>query len=215
MEGSRGQHTRGRSPDELGEALLEAWRADEPHAFRDLFRAYRSLVYGVLRNLLPGDPELDDVVQTAFLEVHRSLDSFEGRSKLSSWVARVALNVGYHHLRRKRSRPNDYRTEPLGDVHFDERPGSDPEAQVHGAEATARVQAILEALAPKKRTVFILNDLQGLPQDEVAEIVGTSVATVRTRLFYARKEFWRRAAQDPVLSELGGEEGDEKARGSA
>ncbi len=194
---------------------MEAWRAGEPHAFRDLFRAYRSLVYGVLRNLLPGDPELDDVVQTAFLEVHRSLNTFEGRSKLSSWVARVALNVGYHHLRRKRSRPSDYRTEPLADVHLDERVRSDPEALLTGSEASARMRLILDSLAPKKRTVFILNDLQGLPQEEVAEIVGSSVATVRTRLFYARKEFWRRAAKDPVLSELGVGEDDERARGLA
>ncbi|MEM1024180.1 MAG: RNA polymerase sigma factor [Myxococcota bacterium] len=215
VSAGRGGRKREGPPDVLGDQLLAAWMAGEENAFRDLFRAYRSLVYGVLRNLMPGDPELDDVVQTAFLEVFRSLDSFQGRSKLSSWVARVALNVGYHHIRRKRSRPSDYRTESIGDVHFDERASSDPEAVVAGAEATQRVQIILASLAPKKRTVFILNDLQGLPQEEVAEIVGASVATVRTRLFYARKEFWRRAATDPVLRDLVPSEADEKARGSA
>jgi RNA polymerase sigma-70 factor (ECF subfamily) len=185
--------------DAVGDAILARWRAGDDRAFTELFRAYRTLVYGVLRNLLPGDSELDDVVQTAFLEVFRSLDSFEGRSKLSSWVARVALHVGYHHLRRRRSRPADYRTEAMGE-YLDERPYADPTTGVSRRETIHHVQVILSKLAPKKRTVFLLVDIQGLPQDEVAEIVGCSIATVRTRLFYARKEFWRVAAHDPVLA---------------
>lgn len=188
--------------DEAGQAILDRWRNGDRRAFTELFRTYRKLVYGVLFNLMPGDPELDDVVQTAFLEVFRSLNTFEGRSKLSSWVARVALHVGYHHLRRKKSRPPDYRTEPMPGTLLDESVASDPSLGPERAEAVRRVQLILEHLSPKKREVFILNDLQGMPQEQVAEVVGTSVATVRTRLFHARREFWRRAANDHVLSEL-------------
>jgi RNA polymerase sigma-70 factor (ECF subfamily) len=197
---SRGEVTP--DPDEEGRAILERWRAGDPRAFTELFRAHRKLVYGVLYKLMPKDPELEDVVQSAFLEVFRSLHSFEGRSKLSSWIARVALHVGYHHLRRKKSRPSDYRTVPYSMVLPDETAQSDPSRAPERAEALDRVQSILSTLSPKKREVFILNDLQGLGQEEVAEVVGTSVATVRTRLFYARKEFWRRAGRDPVLAEL-------------
>jgi len=186
--------------------LVERWQRGDPRAFTDLFRTYRKLVYGVLYKLMPGDPELEDVVQSAFLEVFRSLDSFEGRSKLSSWVARVALHVGYHHLRRKRSRPAQYRTEPMDATMLDPSVHADPSLGPERREAVQRVQEILSMLSPKKREVFILNDLQGLPQEQVAEVVGTSVATVRTRLFYARREFWRRAASDGVLADLAPEE---------
>jgi RNA polymerase sigma-70 factor (ECF subfamily) len=188
--------------DEVGQAILERWRCGDRRAFTDLFRSYRRLVYGVLFNLMPGDPELDDVVQSAFLEVFRSLHTFEGRSKLSSWVARVALHVGYHHLRRKKSRPSDYRTEPMTPTHLDESVLADPSFAPERSEAIRRVREILDLLSPKKREVFILNDLRGMPQEQVAEVVGTSVATVRTRLFYARREFWRRAAHDRVLAQL-------------
>lgn len=188
--------------DELGEDLLRRWRRGDERAFADIFKTYRSLVYGVLHHLLPADPDLEDVVQTAFLEVFRSLDSFEGRSKLSSWIARIALHVGYHHLRRRRNRPADYPTEPMVPDHADARPDVDPEHVARRAEAVRRIHAILATLPEKKRTVFILNDLQGMPQEEVAEVVNASVATVRTRLFYARREFWKRAAVDPVLSDL-------------
>ncbi|MEO1228785.1 MAG: RNA polymerase sigma factor [Myxococcota bacterium] len=185
-----------------GPELLERWRAGDPTAFTAIFRSYRGLVWRVLHRLLRGDPELEDVVQLVFIEVHRSLDRFEGRARLSSWITRVALNVGYHHLRRKKSRPADYRAEYRDVDAPDERPGVDPEAGARGREAAARVHEVLAQLPEKKRTVFLLVDLEGLTHDQVAEIVGASAATVRTRLFYARKEFWKRAAADPVLAEL-------------
>mgnify|MGYP001440886405 CR=1 FL=1 len=97
--------------DDRGEELVRRFRRGDEAAFNEIFRSYRSLVWGVLHHLMPNDPELEDVVQQAFVEVFRSLDTFEGRSKLSSWVARVALHVGYHHLRRKKSRPHDYDAE--------------------------------------------------------------------------------------------------------
>ncbi len=192
----------GHPSDQLGEELLRRWRRGDERAFADIFKTYRGLVYGVLRHLLSNDPDLEDAVQTAFLEVFRSLESFEGRSKLSSWIARIALHVGYHHLRRQRSRPGDYSAESGVPERADGRPDADPETAARRSEAIRRVHEILAALPPKKRTVFILNDLQGMPQEDVAEVVNASLATVRTRLFYARKEFWKRAAKDPVLSDL-------------
>lgn len=185
-----------------GEDLVERWRAGDPQAFTAIFRRYRGLVWRVLHHLLRSDPELEDVVQLTFLEIHRSLGKFEGRSKLSSWVTRVALHVGYHHLRRKKSRPADYRAEHTVYDAPDERPSVNPEVQARSREAALRVDEILATLPEKKRTVFLLIDLEGLSQEEVAEIVGARPATVRTRLFYARKAFWKKAAADPVLSDL-------------
>ncbi|NJK88205.1 MAG: RNA polymerase sigma factor, partial [Myxococcales bacterium] len=207
----RGWHGRGtgsaRDPapsnDALGQSLVQRFRRGDRSAFTDIFRAYRGLVVGLLHDLLRDDPELEDVVQAAFLEVFRSLHTFQGRAKLSSWVARVALHVGYHHLRRRKSRPGHYRSEPLSAHLADGSSRADPTLSVEREETLRRVIAILDHLAPKKREAFILNDLRGLSQEEVAEIVGTSVATVRTRLFYARQEFWRRAALRPGLAQLG------------
>ena len=190
-----------RSFDDAGEALVRRWREGDERAFADLFGAYRSLVWGVLHHLMPNDPDLEDVVQQAFVEVFRSLSSFEGRSKLSSWITRVALHVGYHHLRRKRSRPADYEATSTIPEIADDSLDANPELGARRAEILRRVQMVLASLPEKKRTVFILNDLQGLPQEEVAEIIGVRLTTVRTRLFYARREFYKKAAKDPILSE--------------
>jgi RNA polymerase sigma-70 factor (ECF subfamily) len=189
--------------DELGAELVRRWRRGDEAAFTEIFERYRGLVYGVLAHLLPRDPDLEDVVQAAFVEVFRSLSSFEGRSKLSSWIARVALHVGYHHLRRRKSRPAPPPADPVTPDVADESLAGAPDRAAEGAQVLARVYAILDGMAPKKRTVFILNDLQGLPQEEVAEVVGVRIATVRTRLFYARREFWKKAAKDPLLAGLG------------
>lgn len=195
----RRERAAARVADEIGADLVRRWRSGDEAAFSEIFNRYRSLVFGVLSHLMPNDPELEDVVQGAFVEVFRSLGSFEGRSKLSSWIARVALHVGYHHLRRRKSRPADYQAERGVPELADDSSRADPARAAEAAEVMGRVHAILETLAPKKRTVFLLNDLQGLPQEEVAEIVGVRIATVRTRLFYARREFWKKAAKDPVL----------------
>lgn len=205
-----------RPRDDVGQTLVERWRRGDQAAFSELFRTYRQLVYGVLYHLLPNDPELEDVVQASFIEVFRSLESFEGRSRLSSWIARIALHVGYHHLRHRKSRPPDYAAEPADLDLPDGSPHSDPQVAVERREVVRRVYAILEKMAPRKRTVFILNDLQGVSQEEIAEIVGANMATVRTRLFYARRDFWKQAADDAVLSQLAPEAvgvGPREARG--
>lgn len=181
--------------------LVRRFREGDEAAFGAIFKRHRRLVLGVLGHLLGRDPELEDVLQSTFVEVFRSLERFEGRSKLSSWIARVALHVGFHHLRRRKSRPGEYAGDrSLLDL-ADGAPRTDPSALVERRELAQHVYDILSRMAPKKRAVFILSEFEGMPQEEIAEVVGTNVATVRTRLFYARREFWQKAHGDPVLSE--------------
>lgn len=181
--------------------LVRRFRDGDESAFGQIFKRHRRLVFGVLTPLLGPDPELEDALQLTFVEVFRSLDRFEGRSKLSSWIARIALHVGFHHLRRRKSRPGEYQGDHGLEGVADRAANSDPSDVALRRELSEHVYDILGGMAPKKRAVFILNDLEGMPQEEIAEAVGASVATVRTRLFYARREFWQKAHMDPVLSE--------------
>lgn len=183
-------------------ALIARFLAGEDAAFDAIFDRHRALVFGVLRQLLGDDPELDDVVQNTFLEVFRSLPNFEGRSKLSSWVARIALNMGYAQLRHRKRRPHDYNTSDLTEDLIEQGSVADPEQRASAGEAERRVRRILRRMPEKRRTVFLLAELQGLPPADVAEVLGVGLPTMRTRLFHARQEFWRRAQGDPVLSQL-------------
>jgi RNA polymerase sigma-70 factor (ECF subfamily) len=180
-------------------ALLDRCRAGERAAMGELYRQYRSEVARNLSRVLgPGRGDLEDVLQDVFIEVFRSLARFRGDAKLSTWLYRVCVNVALQRLRKKKRQaeiPDDDVPESLHGMRDDQTPE-------RALDATRRVDAIysiLDEIAPKKRMVFILHEIEGREPKEIAGIVGANVLTVRTRLHYARKEFYARAAREPKL----------------
>ena len=189
-------------------ALVERAKAGDETAYQELFVTHRETVARVVGRMIgPSHPELEDVVQDVFLHVYRSLKSFRGDAKFTTWLYRLATNVTKMHLRKKRSRPR------FADVEIREH-AQDPEARgrmgasVHGdrpddaLDRKARVrafEALVAGLSEKKRDVLVLHDLEGRSAQEIAEIVDAPVMTVRTRLFYARKELYAALASDPAL----------------
>jgi RNA polymerase sigma-70 factor (ECF subfamily) len=171
--------------------LLDRCRSGDVAAWRRLYDAHFDFVYRVARRLGTPLEELEDVCQETFLVAFRKLDAFrEGR--FSTWLYRIAANVASDRHRRRRVRRafaelwggNREDGAELGAV----SPRT-PETAYESAEAEALVSRILERMAPKKREVFALFEVEGLSGEEIAERVGCKVATVWTRLFHARKEF--------------------------
>ncbi len=182
------------------EDLVIAAKAGDELAFRKLYLAHRGIVHRIVFRLLGPTDDLEDVIQDVFLQVHKSIGNFRGHAKFSTWLHRVAVNVTLQHLRRKKStivsRP---------DERVEERPAKDRQrSNPHElAETQDRLQAVyrvLELLSPKKRAVLVMHDMQGMSAQKVAEVVGAPVFTVRTRLFYARKEFYKRIVVDPAFA---------------
>jgi RNA polymerase sigma-70 factor (ECF subfamily) len=137
--------------------------------------------------------ELDDLVQEVFVIAFRGMDRFRGDAKLSTWLYRIAVNVALGRLRARSRKPPPASVEPEGDEASAE---GTPETLLAQREDVARVYRVLEHIAPKKRVVLVLHEIQGLDIKEIAEIVGAPLVTVRTRLHYARKEFYRLIAGD-------------------
>jgi RNA polymerase sigma-70 factor (ECF subfamily) len=181
------------------EDLIAACKRGNEQAFQNLYLAHRSEAYRVVYRLLGPTSELDDVVQEVFLQVHRSLHNFRGQAKFSTWLHRVAVNVALQHLRRKRTTPASHHDERL-----EERPASPSCDSPHQhAETQDRLKAVyrlLDQLSAKKRAVLVMHDMQGMSAEKIAAVVGAPVFTVRTRLFYARREFYRRIATDPAFA---------------
>jgi len=149
--------------------------------------------------MLGPDADLEDVVQEVFLQVHRSLPDFRGQSKFSTWLHRVAVNVVLMTRRRARSRPT-YASEEAGKHEPDQHPL--PDLEVSRARRLAAFRRLLDRLSEKKRTVFVLHELEGMAPAEIAELVDCPVLTVRTRLFYARKELAQLMRSEPCLAQL-------------
>jgi RNA polymerase sigma-70 factor, ECF subfamily len=166
----------------------------EPQAQGALYHAYRSQILGHLYRLLGGPHDLEDALQDTFVEAFRSIGKFRGDAKLSTWLHGIAVHIALRRLRSRGRRPREAAVD-------DEALAADA-LQARTVEArrqVTRVFAILEHLPPKKRVVFVLHEIDGLPLTEIAQLVGAPQITVRTRLHYARKEFFRRVAADPAF----------------
>lgn len=144
--------------------------------------------------------EIEDVIQEVFVQVYRSLPDFRGQAKFGTWLHRVTINVVLMHRRAAKSRP--IFAEPALD---DRVAGPNEMAPDDDAERRERIRAfgrLLDRLADKKRVVFVLHDLEGVAPSEIAQIVGAPVLTVRTRLFYARRELQSMMGEEPTLASM-------------
>ena len=177
--------------------VVERAKAGDEAAFRDLFARYKKQVASQLNFLVPRS-DLEDVLQDVFVEVYRSLKKFRGDSAFSTWLYRLTVHVALK-SRRKQVRS---RLDIVEDLPDQEDASAGPSDVVLSAERQQRVEELLQQLAPKKRAVLILHDLRGIEAARIAEMLDTNVLTVRTRLFYARKEFEQLAAKDTSLAEF-------------
>ena len=188
--------------------VARAQRGDRA-AFSELFRRHRSDVARLVYRLLGRPSDVEDVVQDVFLQVHKSLGDFRGQSKFGTWLHRVTVNVVLMARRAARSRPV-----------FAEPPAREPAsphavAPDEGVSRLRRLEAfrrLLDALPEKKRTVFLLHELEGMTPAEISGVVDAPVLTVRTRLFYARKELCDLMSTEPSLAGLVAELGVDRTR---
>lgn len=184
--------------------LVEAARRGDQAAFTKLFERHHGRVYAMCTRLLRDPAEVEDAVQQAFLEAWRSLYRFEGRSRFSTWITRIAIHTCLGFRRRLRRLF-------LGD---DVAPGREerhgqwtqsPMRPDEGASERARKRAlddVLQQLSPKKRVVFVLADLEGMTAPEISRVLDIPDATVRTRLFHARKDLARLVRKHPGFQDL-------------
>ncbi len=184
------------TPAPQGDLMTRA-KAGEPAAFQQLYVKHQRQVANQLAFLVPRS-DLEDTLQEVFIEVFRSIKRFEGRSAFTTWLYRVTVHVAMK-ARRKQTRSRLDIVEELPDV---VDPAAGPGEMSLSAERQQRVEALLENLSPKKRAVLVMHDLRGMEASAIAEVLDTNILTVRTRLFYARREFEKLAAEDPALSEF-------------
>ncbi len=175
----------------------------EPVNFDVLYREQRTRVLATVRSVIGPSDEIEDVVQLVFIEVHRSLARFQGRSKLSTWIYRIAVNVALQHIRRKKRR-RWLMLGQTGDETDRQANAWNSELRIEDRQLLEHVYRAADRLSEKKRTVWILHELQGLTPDAIGEILEIPMNTVRSRLLAARKEIRYRLERAGVLPEGSG-----------
>jgi len=170
--------------------------------FQTLVRRYQSRIFTASFRILSNAEEAEEVVQDTFLRVHQNISKFRKDASFSSWVFKIAHNQCMDILRnRQRKRgfrllsfdPQSNKPEPTEDgmeaytiVSQLTDPGADPSQSLELNEQGTMVIEALKRLTDTQRTVVVLHDIEGFQYQEIAEIVGTSIGTVRSRLHYGR-----------------------------
>lgn len=169
--------------------LVARFKAGELQAFELLFRRYEKPVLGVTARMVGNADDAEDLKQEAFVRAYRSLGSFAGRCKFSTWLFRIAANLCLDHLKRKRipARQIDEAAETGGWELLCGTQRQDPAREAERSELQAEVARALAEVPPHYRILLVLRHMEDLPYEEIASIVGCSVHALNVRLHRARQ----------------------------
>jgi RNA polymerase sigma-70 factor (ECF subfamily) len=184
-------------PDD--ELVLKAQKGDV-HAFDELVERYHGKIYGLTYNMTSNREDAEDLTQEVFIKAFEALPRFKGKSSFYTWLYRIAVNktINYRKKRnRKRALSLDQFDQEIktDDIYHDLTAKGSPLRNLSLSELQIKLNEALQNLSEKHRTVVVMHDMQGIPHDEIAKVVGASVGTVRSRLFYARRQMQAELAE--------------------
>jgi RNA polymerase sigma-70 factor, ECF subfamily len=165
----------------------------------------------LLHRLLGPRKDMEDLVQTVFLEACRAIPGFRGDSSLGTFVGAIAVRVARRAMRPPAfvTRRDALTEEPVAPS------GGEGVGAVQASEQLRRLHLAMERLSEPKRVAFVLWALEGIEPAVIAEMTGASLPATRSRIFYAQKELREMAAGDPYLAELVGSGDEEDGGGDA
>jgi RNA polymerase sigma-70 factor, ECF subfamily len=181
-------------------ALVERARAGDQAAFEKLVRQYDRQIFRTAQHITQNREDAEDITQDVFLKAYRKLDQFQGNSKFSTWLTRIAVNESLMRLRKRKtsrtvSMDQDVQTEE-GSIPRDFADWSpNPEQNFTQSELSEILKKTIAGLAPGFRTVFTLRDIENLSTEETAEALGLSVPAVKSRLLRARLQLRERLSR--------------------
>lgn len=166
------------------QTLVADTLAGRPEAFGTLVERYDRAIYHLAYRTLHDQEEARDVAQEAFFKAYRSLRTFKPGAKFSTWL----FAITYHACCDRLSRRKRYSNEELPER---ADPSAGPETQAIASDEAKRLRAAIAALPEKYRTVITLYHLQGRQYEEIAQVLGVPMGTVKTHLFRAKEQLRR------------------------
>jgi RNA polymerase sigma-70 factor (ECF subfamily) len=173
--------------------LLEPSSPEQSAFLQQAMEQYGKATYNFAYRLTQNEPDARDLTQEAFLRVYRAWRSFQPGTSFLSWIYRIVTNLYRDELRRRKGRyeeeiPEDNAPQVLGGQ---QSLAVTPIEDYVEAQLSERLQRALEALSPDQRQVVVLADIDQFSYQEIAEVVGCSIGTVRSRLHRARAQLRR------------------------
>ena len=178
--------------------LVQRAQRGDLRAFDLLVLKYQGRIAALVSRYVSDAGEVEDVTQEAFIKAYRALGKFRGDSAFYTWLYRIAANAAKNHLVAKGRRPGAHAT--IEDAEgFDEggmlSESASPEALAMGGELAEVVESALNALPDELKAALMLREFDGLSYDDIADVLGCPVGTVRSRIFRAREAIDQRVKE--------------------
>ena len=176
-------------------ALVARYLAGEERAFGEILQRYRPRLVAFIYRMIGDRERAEDLVQEAFIRIHRHMHRFDSTRKFSTWVYTIASNLAKNELRNRSRNPLVYYQSSRGSGDEDQRPlqfedaSSRPDDMYASRLLKELVDATVDRLSPHHREVFVLRELQGRSYEEIAELTHCNLGTVKSRLNRARAGF--------------------------
>jgi RNA polymerase sigma-70 factor (ECF subfamily) len=174
---------------------VEQAKTGNTRAFDRLVTKHRGRIYAMIYNMVKNDADAWDLAQEAFIKAWKALPKFESRARFSTWLFRISHNVVYDWMRKRRIQGDGELNDEVFDVgKIDSsaptapQQGQRPDQVLEQAELRQRINQALDKLSAQHREVVVLREVQGLDYKEIAEIIGSSLGTVMSRLYYGRQK---------------------------
>ena len=173
--------------------FIDLAKKNKDRAFSNLVDSYSGKIFSTCINLLRNQEDAEDVTQEVFTAIYLNLDKFKGESKLSTWIYAVALNKSKEFLRKKTRKKRfgifttieeeDSHTLPDSVINF-EHPG----IKLENKERASTFYKALDQLAENQKNAFILHKIEGVSYSEIADILETTIPSVESLMFRAKKK---------------------------
>lgn len=183
-------------------SLVERCRSSDDAAFSEVVARYKTKIYNYVYRMTGSVDDAEDLTQEVFIRMYTSLGSFRGQSSLNTWLFRIASNLCVDRFRRGKNRRPAYSldataaTEEGGAASYDVPDRTyEPQRLLEHAELSEQIAFALTQLPDKLRVTLLLHDMEGLPYEEIAQIAGCPLGTVKSRLFNARLQLRARLSE--------------------
>jgi RNA polymerase sigma-70 factor, ECF subfamily len=186
----------GEGAEETADAVLVGRsQSGDMKAYDQLVLRHRNRIFAMIRNMTHHEADAWDLTQDVFIKAWNALGNFESKAKFTTWLYRIAHNVVYDWNRRKKHEVvGELHDETLENERIDPAAiaiphvGDSPDEKMAMGELKKKIEAALAKISPEHREIVILKDVQGLAYKEIADVMGCTIGTVMSRLFYARQK---------------------------
>lgn len=181
------------SDREVDQQLVERVQQGDKHAFDLLVIKYQRRLARLLSQFIRDQAEVEDIAQETFIKAYRALPSFRGDSAFYTWLYRIGINTAKNFLvsqgRKVSTTVNSFDNEDAENFEGADalREMNTPESELMGKQVAQTVNQSLNSLPEELRTAIILREIEGLGYEEIANIMGCPIGTVRSRIFRARE----------------------------